>query len=136
MGSQSVTIYRSTGHLTHAIQDLKDVKLAQEYLMSDPMAQYLDPPLNEVVVRLQWHLDSDGYNYYIEAICNRELTDDELKQLASEVSGQNSDGLGEGFEQQDFATVYGDADRWGDAEYVGMCSFDWETNDSTFVRVN
>lgn len=161
MGSPTVPIYRTTGHLVDSISR-EHVAEAQKYLQADEMAKYLDPPLEDVVTRLTWYLDSNGYDYYVEAICNRELTTEELKQLGSEVSGQNSDGLGEGFEQQEFAwsedpvededcsacdgtgtddagMQCGECDGQGviDGEEGGhMCSFDWETNDSVFVRVN
>ena len=55
---------------------------------------------------------------------------------------QNSDGLGEGFEQQSFASYeieddYNcgyDEDEYIEPEYV-MASFDWETNDYEFTLV-
>jgi hypothetical protein len=132
-------IYRTTGTLTGTIE-ADNVGLAQDYLRQDNMAQYLDEPLRSAVVRLEWNLHNDGHNYHVEAICNRELTEDELSDLSDEVSGQNSDGLGEGFEQQDFAEIttedanYFDDDET-DAEY-SMISFDWKTNKLPWTRVN
>ena len=124
-------LYRSTGKLTGVIEP-ENVALAQEYLQEDDMAQYLDPPLKGVVEVLTWTLHSDGHNYQVDAFALRELTEAELAQLAREVSGQNSDGLGEGFEQQDWAWSGEDEDE----EWEGaMISFDWETNDSSFTRI-
>ena len=122
-------IYQSTGCLTGTVSD---VAAAQNYLLRDDMTKYLDPPLSEAIERIQWNLYSNGHDYVVEAIASRELSPDELKQLATWVSGQNSDGLGEGFEQQDFAELY-----YGDFEDEDweMVSFDWQTNDSTFTRV-
>lgn len=137
------TIYRYDGHLVDAINQ-ENVLLAAQYLLQDDMTQYLDDDLKSVVKRISWHLFHDGYTYHVEAICERDLTDEEIEELRSWVSGQNSDGLGEGFEQQDWAWVPGehecDGPYWSecncDEENGHMCSFDWETNDSTFVKVS
>jgi hypothetical protein len=126
-------IYRTTGTLTGTIER-DNVGLAQDYLRQDNMAQYLDEPLRSLVVRLEWNLHNDGHNYHVEAICNRELTDDELRVLSLEVSGQNSDGLGESFEQQDFAEQYDEDEE--DCDGYVMVSFDWKTNKLPWTRVN
>lgn len=124
-------IYHTKGTLTGTI-DQDNVPAAQDYLTRDDMTQYVAPNagLDGVLVRIEWNLHSDGYNYHVEAVCDRELSDAELKQLSDEVSGQNSDGLGEGFEQQEFAEIEpDDEDDWS------MISFDWETNKNEFTRV-
>jgi hypothetical protein len=122
-------IYRSTGTLTGYIER-ESVSLAQAYLTDDDMTQFLDDSIKESIERVQWYLDSNGHDYYVEAIAKRELTDDELRVLAEWVSGQNSDGLGESFEQQSWAEQEGeDEDDWS------MISFDWKTNDSKFTRI-
>jgi hypothetical protein len=133
-------LYRSTGKLTGTIEP-ENVAAAQEYL-DEPMAQYLDPPLQGVVEVLTWTLDGNGRDYRVDAFALRELTEAELKKLAEEVTGQNSDGLGEGFEQQAFAeeeTECGECGGceagWGCDEPGNMISFDWKTNDSAFTRV-
>lgn len=103
-------VYRTSGHLTGTILP-ENVPTAQRYLTHEHggaprnMQRYLDPPLRDRVVFLEWNLSADGHNYTITAVTNKLLTEEELKQLSSECSGQNSDGLGEGFEQQDFAWV-------------------------------
>lgn len=137
-------IYITKGTLTNAIPE-EGIREAQAYLTEDDMTQYIDPPLSDAMVRVQWKLESDGYHWSVEAITNRELTEAELKELSQWVSGQNSDGLGEGFEQQDFAWST-DTDDCGDCEGCNegwsceddggaMCSFDWKTNDCAFERV-
>lgn len=153
--------YRTTGHLIDAIQR-ENVGIAQEYLTEDDMAQYLDAPLNELVPVLVWNLHADGYNYHIDAYAVRELTVAEQKLLSENCSGQNSDGLGEGFEQQDFAwsdeatededcsscdagaSCEEDGSPCGDCQGDGviygeegghMCSFDWETNELPWTVV-
>jgi len=137
-------IYRTSGKLTGVIEP-ENVADAQKYL-DEPgpvaMAGFLDESLRAVEF-LEWRLDGNGRDYTITAVATRELTDAELKDLSSEVQGQNSDGLGEGFEQQDFA--------WREDDDCGVCdgcendfacesegnmiSFDWETNDSRFERI-
>jgi len=131
-------IYENKGTLTGTIEP-ENVSEAQRYLQFNhdltpaDMEQYLDPPLKGVIDSLMWHLDHDGHHYRVVAFANRELSDAELEQLAGEVSGQNSDGLGEGFEQQGFAET---GEEWDeDEETSTMISFDWKTNDSKFTRV-
>lgn len=141
-------IYVTKGQLTNGGISADRVADAQAYLTHDyngdprNMQQYLDAPLREAVVLLRWRLESNGLDWSVEAICNRELTDAELKQLGDEVSGQNSDGLGEGFEQQPFAEgereddgYYDDNDEWVEEDDFVMVSFDWQTNDHVFTRI-
>lgn len=142
-------IYETRGQLTNGGIEPENVAKAQAYLTNDHngkplnMQQYLDPSL-EAVILLRWFLDGNGLDYRVEAICSRELNDDELKALASEISGQNSDGLGEGFEQQDFAwneeghdcdSDCDECDGYGCEDGGVMVSFDWKTNDSTLTRI-
>lgn len=128
-------IYRSTGQLVDAIEP-ENVAVANEYLQSDPMAQYLEGSLAEKVESIEWRLEENGLDYVVTAFALRALTKAELKELADWTSGQNSDGLGEGFEQQDWAWVGGTYNSYGDEVESGhMASFDWETNDSAFTRV-
>jgi hypothetical protein len=166
-------VYQTTGTLTGTIEP-ENVSAAQRYLQFDHedkplrMQQYLDAPLDAVIEFLEWRLHADGHNYDVIAVSRVDLSETELKQLGSEVSGQNSDGLGEGFEQQNFAETHDQSDEecgqcWGrgyvreedeDGELVeqdcpecdgvgyfendeyGMISFDWQTNNSVFVRVS
>ncbi len=95
-------VYETKGHLTGTIAP-ENVTAAQAYLTEPNMADYLDEPLKGVVLFQQWQLDANGHDYKVVAVTTRELTEDELKLLADNTSGQNSDGHGEGFEQQDFA---------------------------------
>lgn len=131
-------IYQTSGTLTGSIDTEEKVAQAQDYLQNDDMTQYLDEPLSDVIERIKWYLNNDGHTWYVEAISARVLSDQELKQLSDWVSGQNSDGLGEGFEQQDFAETpsgYGDGEYDEDYENSSMISFDWETNNCKFERV-
>jgi NAD-dependent SIR2 family protein deacetylase len=153
-------IYRSTGTLTGTIYH-SNVEEARNYLRQDDMTQFLDPPLAGVVERIEWSLEYNGHDYYVEAVTKRALKKNELKELAMWTSGQNSDGLGEGFEQQAFAEKHGSGEEvsctvcygtgyccddhddecteCGGLGYYdddgGMISFDWKSNNSTFNRV-
>lgn len=122
-----MTKYMSKGTLTGHIEP-QNVMTADEFLREDDMTEFLEGVLKEVVVHLEWRLKSDGHRYEVLAVTTRDLAEDELKDLSEWVSGQNSDGLGESFEQQDWA--------WMDGyEYDGMISFDWKTNDSVFEKI-
>jgi hypothetical protein len=141
-------VYRTSGKLTGTIE-AENVSTAQRYLTHDhdgapiDMAQYLDPPLKGVVELLEWSLDGNGHDYTITAFALRELNNAELKQLSEECSGQNSDGLGEGFEQQAFAEqrdgACGDCDDCANGyeceQSYGMISFDWQTNDLPWTKI-
>lgn len=134
----TVAIYRTQGELTGTIE-AENVPLAQAYLTQDDMTQYVDGSIKPAIARIEWNLHADGHHYHVEAVCHRELTQDELRVLSEWVSGQNSDGLGEGFEQQEFAEIttedanYFDDDET-DEEY-SMVSFDWKTNKLPWTRV-
>ena len=134
-----MAIYQSKGTLTGTIE-YGNIGAAQDYLTSDDMTQYLEGSLAGAVELIEWRLEHDGRRYVVQAVTNRELTEEELKELASWTSGQNSDGLGEGFEQQPFAEQ-GDCGECegcddGECDSYGMVSFDWRTNDSAFARVD
>jgi hypothetical protein len=113
-----MAVYRTKGVLTGTIAP-ENVAAAQEYLHEDDMVMYVaaNASLEGVLEWIVWDLASDGHKWTVTAITTRELDDDELKRLSSEVSGQNSDGHGENFEQQDFAW-----DEDDDDEDCGECS--------------
>jgi hypothetical protein len=99
-------VYRTTGKLTQTIER-DNVGEAQAYLHQHDMTGYVsdNASLEGLLEFVEWNLDGNGRDYSITVVANRELNDDELKRLSSECSGQNSDGLGESFEQQDFAWI-------------------------------
>ena len=108
-------IYRTYFRLEAPVSD---VEKAISYLQEDDMTQYFQRPgLDSVVEKIEWTLTDDDQGY-VEVIANRMLTEAECLVISAFISGQNSDGLGEGFEQQDFADCDGD-----------MASFDWRYND-------
>ena len=133
--------YRTYFNLTNAVNDFEE---ARQYLIADNMTTYLKSDsripenVRSAVDDIVWIL-KDIASGYIELTANRSLSTQELESISKFVSGQNSDGLGEGFEQQDFAcyedeglTGY-EGDDW-DNEMI-MASFDWQTNDYLFGEV-
>lgn len=153
-------IYRTKGVLTGTIEP-DNVAKADNYLREFDMTEFLDENCGPIE-HIEWKLGPDGHQWNVTAFTRAPLTPDELKQLSEWVSGQNSDGLGESFEQQDFAEldnedeetdcsqcdgsgVFGDDDELdctrcgGDGvvyhESFGMISFDWEKNLCTFERI-
>ena len=89
---------------------------AKAYLEEEDMAQYLDEPLKSKIDSMKWVLDSTE-KVHVDVKANQPLTPEDMKQLKSEIEGQNSDGLGEGFEQQDFAEAYWNPET-GDGPYT------------------
>ena len=138
-------IYKTYFKLRNEVNNLR---AAQEYLSEDDMTAYLvgdDRIAREVrdaVVSIRWIL-TDEQSGAIVLITKTELSAEQLLTISDWVSGQNSDGLGEGFEQQDFAcytvesesVYYTDDDDededYPDDEYV-TASFDWTTNKYIF----
>lgn len=79
-----------------------DLKAANEYLQWDKMLRYFDEgPLKEKLISVEWELKTPKTGE-VTVIASSELTDEEIKEIEKEIDGQNSDGLGEGFCQQDF----------------------------------
>ena len=149
-----VTIFR----LTNPILGDANVIKAQEYLNKEDMGQHLRERISydnekgkttnapEDIELIKWELADNGYDGMITLTTTRELNEKELKYISEWVSGQNSDGLGEGFEQQDFADYYpcdrGECDDYNDRDQCGYghcpyfeySAFDWKTNDYIFEK--
>jgi hypothetical protein len=128
--SQMTTTYQATGRLDFPVSDLS---LARQYL-DEPMEEYIQycsEDLVPVVHTIRWDLTTEQ-DWKVTLVTNRPLTDQESKQISEWISGQNSDGLGEGFEQQSFAEIEPDDE---DEEDWAMASFDWMTNPCTLVQV-
>lgn len=132
---KTTCIYETAFNLT---SDVNDLEAAQDYLNDPNMTEYLVeeyPKLNGVVNKIEWILKnySDGV---IKVRTTRELTEEEKEIISEWIKGQNSDGLGEGFEQQDFARLEEDESDWDNEYYddyheysdIIYASFDWQTN--------
>ena len=130
-------IYRTYFKLT---ANVIDFEAARDYLKNDEMKRFMkgDDRIPDNVYNyidsIEWIL-KDTDSGIIELRTTRELTEKELKDIISWVSGQCSDGIGEGFEQQDFAN-YSDED-YDDEDYEDyvMTSFDWMTNEYLFEYI-
>lgn len=133
-----MSLYRTFFKLTNCVKDIDD---AQKYLSEDNMKQYLQYDSRcpedtfEKIVYINWIL-TDEDSGYIELKTTQELSDIELTNLSEWVSGQNSDGLGEGFSQQSFAcyeddSSYSDDDDYYEDNFI-VAEFDWKTNDYKF----
>lgn len=134
-------IYRTLFALTAPVTDILD---ANAYLHEEDMTVYLkdDNSISEdvrnAVEKIEWTL-KDESSGYIELKTIRELSDIELKSISEFVSGQTSDGIGEGFESQSFAQYedeglngYEGSD-WDDE--IITASFEWP-NEFIFEKVN
>ena len=124
---------------------VNDYEAAHSYLQKEDMTPYLKRYLKRNgisediisnILNIMWILD-DEISGYIRLKATQELDPTTLDLISDWVSGQNSDGLGEGFEQQDFAwTPYDEDEDEGGWDADGeMSSFDWETNDYRFELV-
>jgi hypothetical protein len=161
-------------YVTHfnLVYPVIDYEAARDYLSKDKidnvsttelMTQVLKEHMSfgEKIDMIEWVLQTEERGYIILET-NASLSKEELAQVSRWVQGQNSDGLGEGFEQQEFACYYynestGESvsesaidmdesdlldglddqeleyyDREAYYTYI-MASFDWMTNDYTFT---
>ncbi len=125
---------------------VNDYNAALDYLQADDMTQYLIDDLDYLglshlegkIKEIRWVLE-DEQSGYIVLYTTEPLAEEDLDKISEWISGQCSDGLGEGFEQQDFASgedfeeyEYEDEDGETQTDYEEvntMASFDWETND-------
>ena len=102
-------LYRTYFDLSDNIHD-KHWMEARKYLDEDNMANYLPDELSEKIILIQYDLITNNKGF-INIISNALLTQEELIELKNELDGQNSDGLGEGFEQQEFAELHNSEDE-------------------------
>lgn len=128
-------LYQTNFKLAYPVRDMD---AAKAYLSEDDMTEILvmhHPELDGVVSNIEWILDDDESGH-IDLETTRSLTDVELTMISEWVAGQNADGLGEGFEQQPFATYSVEEDPYGleEDEWV-MASFDWKSNSYAFSPV-
>lgn len=115
--------YKAYFNLTHDINP-EDVEIANDYL-DDDMTKYLIEDLKKKmpetapkIVEILWSLNN--VNSGVVTVTSERLDKKEKEWISNWISGQCSDGLGEGFENQDFASTAN-----------GVSGFDWQSNDYT-----
>ena len=157
-------IYRTDFKLTAPVNDIKE---ARNYLQEDDMTSYLIEEIDiaqdeensyrrkgfigldsSLILSLKWELTDERHGY-VELETKEPLTEKQLESISDFVRGQNSDGLGEGFEQQEFAENF-DEESYDTAmqnyeedgecypneyDYRSCASFDWRTNKYIFSEV-
>lgn len=85
--------------------------LKAEIHEGENMADYIhDDALSQKIASAQWDVAKIGHTVYGKITCELRapLTEDEQKDLIDWITGQNSDGLGEGWEQRPVHTDDGD----------------------------
>lgn len=96
-------IYRIKFRLLDPVNDLEE---AQSYLSSDDMTTYLiddaEDRLKSIITKIEWIQDTN-ISGYIELQTNNHLSEEDLDWIRDWIDGQNSDGLGSGYSEQDFA---------------------------------
>ena len=96
-------IYRIKFRLSDQVNNLEE---AQSYLSSDDLTTYLiddvEDRLKSVITKIEWIQDTD-ISGYVELRTNDYLNEEDLDWIRDWVDGQNSDGLGSGYSEQDFA---------------------------------
>ena len=103
-----------------------------EYNASDEvnMAEYFhgNNGVSEKLRSVEWDFERRNGELYgcITVLTAGPLTEDEEQDLKDWISGQNSDGLGEGFEQQE---IYFDGTRYGGFMYVSL----WNYGDDYYI---
>lgn len=120
-------------------EPVSDTLAAYKYLISDDMTKYLlaDGLGYNKVTNIRWELVSATHGYIL-VDTEGELTEEESASISEWISGQCSDGLGEGFEQQDFAHYPCDCTYWTEDfwdENWATASFDWETNEYKLKKI-
>lgn len=96
-------IYRIKFRLSDPVNNLEE---AQSYLSSDDMTVYLiddvEDRLKSVITKIEW-IQNTNISGYVELQTNDYLSEEDLDWIRDWIDGQNSDGLGSGYSEQDFA---------------------------------
>lgn len=135
--------YETRFELNHPVID---IDAARAYLAYDNMTYYLlDQDFlcghKNDILHIEWILQTANEGV-IRLTTKTELEETLLRQISDWIRGQNSDGLGEGFEQQDFACYdleveqgwESEDDEYREPDYV-CAGFDWEENDYELKKI-
>lgn len=131
--------------------EVNDFDAAYRYLTEDDMTKYLKSNIEydgssvglspDSIEKIEWILE-DPTGGVITLETTEDLTQPQLDYISEWIRGQNSDGLGEGFEQQPFAINedydygYDEDDEYYEDDYTEMASFDWQTNNYSLRKVS
>lgn len=106
---------------------VSDRNAAQIFLSRDNITKYTPLELKDKISFVGWFLD-DSQNGRVLVENNGSIHDsftyEECNIFSEWIRGQNSDGLGEGFEQQDFAY---------NKKLETSANFDWKTNEYKLI---
>ena len=94
------------GHAALNYQDEIEAKFASYTKGDEDMATYFrDTPLKAKIESMKWGFESVNNSLWgvVDVTLNSEITQEEDEEIKDYITGQNSDGLGEGFEQQDIS---------------------------------
>ena len=85
--------------------NVNDFDLAKEYLLEDTMLNYYSGIAKKYIRAIDWVLQTPHSGKIFIRGQLSYMSDRLAEQLLSFINEQNSDGLGEGFEQQEFAEI-------------------------------
>ena len=107
----------------HKIEDAIRSEQARELKMGEYISDHAD--IKGKVLFAEWSVEEHYGALYgkIDCYLSEELSPEETERLKDAITGQNSDGLGEGFEQREIHIDEGDL-------YVSY----WQSNDEYFLH--
>ena len=118
--------YETDAYMINDNADAIEEAIAKEQATEINMAEYVGDhaDIKDKLVFAEWGVEEHRGTLYgkIDCYLTEELTPDETERLRDAIEGQNSDGLGEGFEQREIPIDEGDL-------YVSY----WNTDDDYFL---
>ena len=118
--------YETDAYMINDNADAIEEAIAKEQATEINMAEYVGDHagIKDKLVFAEWGVEEHRGTLYgkIDCYLTEELTPEEIERLRDAIEGQNSDGLGEGFEQREIPIDEGDL-------YVSY----WNTDDDYFL---
>ena len=119
--------YETDAYMINSNADAIEEAIAKEQATEINMAEYVGDHagIKDKLVFAEWGVEEHRGTLYgkIDCYLTESLTPDETERLRDAISGQNSDGLGEGFEQREIPIDEGDL-------YVSY----WHSGDDYFLH--
>lgn len=88
--------------LTGNVNNFED---ASRYLLEENMVQYYSGVERDQIKSIYWNLVNDNYGVVVISTYLENLSEQLQNDLLEFINDQNSDGIGEGFSQQEFAEI-------------------------------